>query len=226
MSNNPYARTIQIVGAEKFEKIKDKRIIIFGVGGVGGQALESLIRAGFANFTIVDNDVVEVTNINRQLVSTMEVIGQPKVDVAKKRMLEINPNCKIEAHFAILSAENIDDYNLEEYDYIVDAIDSFDDKMALIIFALKNNLPIISAMGAGNRLDPTKVYVTNIEKTSGCPLAKKIRYTLRKENLKGLTVVTSSENPLPNEGVRPGSSSFVPPAYGLTIASYIFRKCN
>lgn len=224
MKQERYTRTIQIVGEESFAKLNDIRIIIFGVGGVGGQALEALVRAGFSYFTIVDRDVVEVSNLNRQLISTTSVIGESKVEVAKKRMLDINPKCTINAVFAEVNGENIKEYKLEEYDFIVDAIDSFEDKMALIIYALKNGLPIISAMGAGNRLDPTAVFITDIEKTEGCPLAKKVRYVLRQEKLKGLKVVSSKELPLKNSGVKPGSSPFVPPAYGLAIASYIFKN--
>lgn len=224
MSNNRFARTIQIIGEESFNKVQDKSIIIFGVGGVGGQALEALVRAGFRKFTIVDCDIVDITNLNRQLISTTKNIGKQKVEVAKKRMLEINENIEINALFERINPQNIAKFELEIYDYIVDAIDSFNDKLSLIIYALKNNLPIISAMGAGNRIDPTKVYITNIEKTEGCPLAKKIRYELRQEKLKGLMVVTSKELPLKNNGDRPGSSSFVPPAYGLAIASYILKN--
>lgn len=224
MANNMFIRTIQIVGEENFNKLQDKSIIIFGVGGVGGQALEALVRAGFLKFTIVDHDVVEETNLNRQLIATQDVISKPKVEVAKKRMLQINSNVVINTVFGPINAQNIDKFNLDAYDFIVDAIDSFDDKLALITYSLKKNLPIISAMGAGNRLDPTKVFVTTIEKTEGCPLAKKIRYALRQEKLKGLIVVTSKELPLRNNGKRPGSSSFVPPAYGLAIASYIFKN--
>lgn len=224
MANNMFIRTIQIVGEENFNKLQDKSIIIFGVGGVGGQALEALVRAGFLKFTIVDHDVVEETNLNRQLIATQDVISKPKVEVAKKRMLQINSNVVINTVFGPINAQNIDKFNLDAYDFIVDAIDSFDDKLALITYSLKKNLPIISAMGAGNRLDPTKVFVTTIEKTEGCPLARKIRYALRQEKLKGLIVVTSKELPLRNNGKRPGSSSFVPPAYGLAIASYIFKN--
>ncbi|MFA5485590.1 MAG: tRNA threonylcarbamoyladenosine dehydratase [Bacilli bacterium] len=224
MANNMFIRTIQIVGEENFNKLQDKSIIIFGVGGVGGQALEALVRAGFLKFTIVDHDVVEETNLNRQLIATQDVISKPKVEVAKNRMLQINSNVVINTVFGPINAQNIDKFNLDAYDFIVDAIDSFDDKLALITYSLKKNLPIISAMGAGNRLDPTKVFVTTIEKTEGCPLAKKIRYALRQEKLKGLIVVTSKELPLRNNGKRPGSSSFVPPAYGLAIASYIFKN--
>ncbi|OQC10527.1 MAG: tRNA threonylcarbamoyladenosine dehydratase [Tenericutes bacterium ADurb.Bin087] len=224
MENEKYTRLLQIISEEELTTIQGKRIIVFGLGGVGGHALEALVRSGFKRFTIVDNDVVETSNLNRQLLATTKTIGVPKVKAAKERMLEIEPSCHINAIFARVSPENIAEFNLELYDFIVDAIDSFEDKMALITYALKHKLPIISAMGAGNRIDPTRVMITKIEKTEGCPLAKKVRYRLRQEKLKGLMVVTSKELPLPNFGNRPGSSAFVPSAFGLAIASYIFRN--
>jgi len=224
MEKERFGRLLQIVSVEDLAKVESKRIIIFGLGGVGGSALEALVRAGFKHFTIVDNDVIEITNLNRQLLATTKTIGVPKIKVAKDRMLEINPNCKINVVFAQVHSKNIEDFNLESFDYIVDAIDSFEDKMALIVYAVKNKLPIISAMGAGNRFDPTKVIVTKIEKTEGCPLAKKVRYHLRQEKLKGLMVVTSLELPVTSIGNKLGSSSFVPPAFGLAMASYIFRN--
>lgn len=224
MENEKYKRLLQIISEEDLIKIQNKRIIIFGLGGVGGNALEALVRSGFRRFTIVDNDVVDITNLNRQLIATTKTIGMPKVKAAKKRMLEIEPNCNINAVFEAVTPQNVANFNLELYDYIVDAIDSFEDKMALIIYALKHNLPIISAMGAGNKINPTKVIITKIEKTEGCPLAKKVRYRLRQEKLKGLMVVTSKELPLTNAGNKPGSSAFVPPAFGLAMASYILRN--
>ncbi len=222
MDNKRYSRTIQIVGANNFKKLQNIKIIVFGVGGVGGQALESLVRAGFLYITIVDRDVVEVSNLNRQLIATTQNIGKPKVEVARRRIHEINPECHINTEYAEINPENINEFNLEAYDYIVDAIDSFGPKMALIKYCLSRNLHIISAMGAGNRLDPTQMIVTDISKTNGCPLSKKVRYELRKEKLSGLMVVTSKELPLVNDGIKPGSSPFVPPASGLAIASYIF----
>lgn len=224
MSNIRYSRTVQIVGEDNLFKLKDKKIIIFGVGGVGGQALESLVRSGFCHFTLVDKDVVEESNLNRQIIAVHNNLGEPKVIAAQKRVKTIDPYCIIQPRFAAVNAQNIDSFELNKYDFIIDAIDSFDDKIALIKYALRHNLPFISAMGAGNRLDPTKVIITKIEKTSGCPIAKKVRYELRQEKLKNLMVVTSSELPLPNFGIKPGSSAFVPAAYGLAIASYIFTN--
>lgn len=224
MNERRYERITQIVDKEDFYKVTKSRIIIFGVGGVGGQALESLVRSGFRNITIVDRDVIDESNLNRQLIATSKNIGQSKVEIAKARMLEIDPICTIETHFTAVNAENINEFELEKYDFIVDSIDDFYAKTALIKYAIVNKLPIISSMGAGNRFDPTKVFITDINKTSGDPLAKKVRLELRKAKLKGLTVVTSSELPAPNNGKKPGSTSFVPPASGLAIASYIFKK--
>lgn len=222
MALKRYARTLQIVNKDDFIKVGQSRIIIFGVGGVGGQALESLVRAGFKHITIVDRDVVEETNLNRQLIATVKTLGKPKVMVAKERMLEIDPEVTINTQFVEITEENITSFTLESYDFVVDAIDSFCAKMALIKYCLSNNIPLISAMGAGNRLDPTKIVISDIFKTSGDPLAKKIRAELRKANLKGLTVVSSAELPHENIGQKPGSSPFVPAASGLAIASYIF----
>lgn len=222
--NYKFSRTAQLVGEENINKLSNYKIIIFGVGGVGGQALESLVRAGFTSFFIVDNDVVEASNINRQIIASTSVLGKPKVEVAKNMMVDINPDVEIETYFGAVNEQNINQFNLANYDFIIDAIDSFDDKIALIVYCLEKELPLISSMGAGNRFDPSLVRVTKIEKTAGCPLAKKVRYELRKRELKGLTVVTSSELPNTNNGIKPGSTPFVPPVFGITIARYIFTK--
>lgn len=225
MKTNHFSRLIQLIGEDNLRKIQSKKIIVFGVGGVGGQAAEALVRTGIEHITIVDYDVVEETNLNRQLIATLDVIGKPKVEVLKKRLLSINGDVEVNTFCYEVTETNIESFNLEQYDFVVDAIDSVRTKIALIHFALKHNIRIISAMGAGNRIDPTKVRITDIEKTNGCPLAKTIRINLRKNNLKGLKVVTSEELPLPNYGHKPGSTAFVPPAYGLAIASYIFSEC-
>ena len=222
MDTNWQKRTLQIISEDDLAKIVQTRIIIFGIGGVGGQALESLVRAGFTHISIVDFDVVDVTNINRQVLATVPVIGIPKVEVAKKRMEEINPEVLIDAQIVEVTPQNISEFKLETYDYIIDAIDSFKAKMALIKYALTHNIKIISAMGAGNRLDPTKLEIVDIFKTSGDPLARKVRAELRIEKLDGLLDVTSKELPHHNSGARPGSSPFVPAAAGLALASYIF----
>lgn len=224
MRMEPFNRLIQLIGQEKFIKLQKLQVIVFGVGGVGGQVVESLVRSGFINITVVDHDVIEATNLNRQVIATLDAVGLPKVEVLKKRMLLINPCVKINTLLMEVTQTNAETFNLEKYDYIVDAIDSMQSKLSLINYSLKRKQPIISAMGAGNRIDPTKVKIMDIEKTVGCPLAKIVRVSLRKNKLSGLKVVASEELPLDNNGGKPGSSAFVPPAFGLAIASYIFSE--
>lgn len=224
MSSLKFSRMLQLINEEEFSAITKAKIIIFGIGGVGGTALEALVRSGFKHLTIVDRDVFELSNLNRQLFATKETIGKPKVYAAKERLLLINEDANITALHQELNEENISDFKLEQYDYIIDAIDSLSPKLALITYALKNKLKIISTTGAGNRFDPTKISVTTIEKTSGCPLAKKIKLHLSNERLGGLKVVTSSELPHSNKGAKPGSTSFVPPAFGLALASFVFQE--
>lgn len=223
-NHEKFQRTIQIVGLEKFNKVQDKKLIIFGVGGVGGQALESLVRTGFTNITIVDYDNVELSNFNRQLIATEESLSKPKVQVAAERMLNINKDAKITTLNKQLTNKNIDEFNLHDYDFIIDAIDEFAPKMQLITYALHKRLPIISSMGAGNRLDPTLVRIDVIENTFGCPIARKIRAELKKEMLYRLNVVFSVEYPSKSKSDVPGSSSFVPPAFGLAISSFVFKQ--
>ncbi|HZJ89318.1 MAG TPA: ThiF family adenylyltransferase [Bacilli bacterium] len=219
-----FKRTIQIVGLENFLKLQSKKLIVFGVGGVGGQAVESLVRAGFVNITIVDYDKIETSNFNRQLLATESELAKIKVEVAKRRMLEINKEAKITALNKQLTKDNISKFNLHEFDYIIDAIDEYSSKIALITYALRNKLKIISSMGAGNRLDPTKVKISKVENTFACPIAKKIRLDLKKLKLNNLNVVFSEEYALENKYKVPGSSSFVPPAFGLAIASFVFKQ--
>ncbi len=222
--NTKFSRTRQIVGPAYLEKIQNTKLIIFGVGGVGGQALESLVRAGFMKITIVDFDDVEITNFNRQLLATNITLGKNKVIAAIERCQSINENVEINTITTRLSPGNIDDFRLEQYSYVIDAIDDFNAKMALIRHCLVNKINIISSMGAGNRLDPTKVRIGKIEQTFACPLAKKIRAELRKLKLTKLNVAYSEEYPQVNKSSKPGSSPFVPPAFGLAIASFVFEQ--
>lgn len=222
--NTKFSRTKQIIGAAYLEKIENTKLIIFGVGGVGGQALESLVRAGFTKITIVDYDNVEITNFNRQLLATNSSLGESKVKAALKRCQDINEEVKINTVNARLTGETINEFKLNEYDYVIDAIDDFSAKIALIRHCLVNKINIISSMGAGNRLDPTNVRVGKIEQTFACPLAKKIRTELRKSMLTKLNVVYSEEYPRENKSSKPGSSPFVPPAFGLAIASFVFEQ--
>lgn len=224
MANKLTQRFEMLVGQDSIHVLRDKRVIVFGVGGVGGQAAESLVRSGIGHITIVDRDIVDETNINRQVVALVSAIGKVKVDVLKLRLLDINPLLDINAIKGELTRETLGNFDLNTYDFIVDAIDSVKDKIALVEYCYHQNLPLISSMGAGNRLDPTAVYITDIFKTSYDPLAKVIRAHLRKNNIEKLCVVTSEEAPKKTSGKTPSSSPFVPPAFGLAIASYVTRK--
>ena len=229
---NAYSRSQLILGDEAIDKLIAANVIVFGVGGVGSYCIEALVRGGLGNITIVDHDRVSITNINRQLIATYSTIGQYKVDVMKKRILEINPNCNVKVYktFYGLHDEAID---LSQYTYIVDAIDTISAKLLLIEQARDKNIPIISAMGAGNKLDPTQFEVSDIFSTSMCPLAKTMRNELRKRAIKSLKVVYSKEKPIkPSQSDEasltrkrqvPGSVSFVPPVAGLIIAGEVIK---
>lgn len=223
-----FSRTEILIGKENIEKLKKSKVAIFGIGGVGSYVVEALARAGVSNFVLVDNDRVCITNINRQLIALQDTIGRLKVDVAKDRILAINKNAKVETYNTFFDYEN--SYMLDNtIDYIVDAIDSVSSKIDLILKAKELNIPIISCMGTGNKLDPTKFEVSDIYKTSVCPLAKIIRKRLKQENIKKLKVVYSKEEPKKSEdmlenGKRVNSSiSFVPSVAGLIIASEVVK---
>jgi tRNA A37 threonylcarbamoyladenosine dehydratase len=224
MESNRLTRMKMLVQEEGLAKIQNLRVIVFGVGGVGGQAVESLVRAGIGHITIVDRDVVEISNTNRQIIATNSSIGKAKVEVLKDRLLDINPTLSVLALKKEINAENIEEFCLRDYDYVIDAIDSIRCKIALILYCLQNDIKIVSSMGAGNRLDPTQVRVIDVFKTSYDPLAKMIRSTLRKNKLKKLMVVTSLEQPFKTPTKTPSSSPFVPPAFGLAIASYVIKQ--
>ena len=243
---NQFSRTELLIGKEGIEKLQNAKVAVFGIGGVGSFVVEGLVRAGVGNFVLVDDDKVCLTNLNRQIIATRKTIGKPKVEVAKKRILEINPNSNIETYqefFMPDSKEILDD----TIDYIVDAVDTVTAKIELVIRANKLNIPIISAMGTGNKLDPTKFEVTDIYKTSVCPLAKVMRKELRSRNIKKLKVVYSKEEPIKlNKALEascktgcicppgttrkctaknqvPGSISFVPSVAGLIIAGEVIK---
>lgn len=210
-----------LIGEQGLEILHTKRVIVFGVGGVGGQAAESLVRAGIGHLTFVDRDIIDTTNINRQVIALHSNVGQTKVDALAARLVDINPNLSITTVFGEINATTLDDFNLLSYDFVVDAIDSINDKITLIEFCDQHQLNLISSMGAGNRLDPTKVYVTDVFKTTDDPLAKVVRGLLREKAISKLTVVASKESPIKTNTRTPGSSPFVPPAFGLAIASFI-----
>lgn len=220
--NNWLDRTERLIGTEKLNILKKSTIAIFGIGGVGSYVLEALARSGIENLIIIDKDIVDITNINRQLIATHSSIGQSKTSVAKKRLLDINPNCNVIAIKEFVNKENIvnilNKYNI---DYIVDAIDTVSSKLSIIQYANDNNIKIISCMGTGNKLDATKFEITDINKTSVCPLSKVIRKELRKLNIPKLKVIYSKEEPKKINSNTPASISFVPSVAGLLIAGEV-----
>lgn len=219
-----YDRTEILIGKENIEKLTNSHIAVFGVGGVGSYAVEAIVRAGIGEITIIDADNVDETNINRQLLATTEVVGHAKVDVLEKRILSINPNIKIHKICDFYKSENREKFFEREYDYIVDAIDSISSKIDLIKYCYDNNIKIISSMGTANKLEPLKLKVADINKTSVCPLAKIIRKKAKELGIEKLKVVYSEELPLKNENTAAlGSISFVPSVAGLIIASEIVR---
>lgn len=226
-------RTEMLLGEGTLKTLATKKVILFGIGGVGGHAAEALARSGVSSITIVDHDVVSLSNINRQAVATMKTIGRSKVSVMTERIMEINPECKVVPMDCFMLPDNIQMFHLNEYDYILDAIDTVSSKIQLAMIAEQENIPIISAMGAGNKLDPTRFEVTDIYKTSVCPLCKVMRRELKNRGVKHLEVVFSTEEPVtpaPMELVKensrpaPGSCAFVPSVVGLIMAGVVVKK--
>ena len=219
-----FERTLKIIDKPLLEKIQSQNILLVGVGGVGGFALESLVRLGFQNITIVDADTIEESNLNRQIISTTDNIGKYKTEIAKKRALSINTNANITTFNIFLNQENIDNVFNQKYDYIIDACDTVTTKYLLIKKALDTNTKIISSMGTGNRLDPSKVTITKLKKTYNDPLAKAMREILRKNNVTlNIPVVWSSEVPIKVKQKAPGSIVLVPAAAGLQIGFFILE---
>jgi len=223
-----FSRTQILIGKDGIEKLKNSKVAIFGIGGVGSYVVEALARAGVGNFILVDNDEVSISNLNRQIIATTKTIGMPKVEVAKQRILEINPEAKVETYkeFFMPKTEGIID---ESISYIVDAIDTVTAKIELVLRAQKLNIPIISSMGTGNKIDATRFEVTDIYKTSVCPLAKVMRKELKQRGIKKLKVVYSKEEPIKLEKDEtskkqvPGSVSYVPSVAGLIIAGEVVK---
>ena len=231
MENNFTTRTSFLVGDDGIKKLNNSNIIVFGVGGVGSFTVEALARAGVGNITIVDFDDVDITNINRQIPALHSTVGRYKVDVMEERILDINPNINIKKIRSLYNKDTSDEILTERYDYVVDAIDMVSSKIHLIETCEKKGLKIISSMGMGNKLDPTKIVVTDIHKTSTCPLAKVMRKELRDRGINKLKVVYSTEQPIElkkkvmnGRKVTPGSVSFVPSVGGLIIASVIVNE--
>ena len=228
-----FSRIEKLIGDSSMEKLANSRVAVFGVGGVGGHAFEALVRSGVGEIDIIDGDVVSESNLNRQIISLRDNIGRPKVDVAEERAKRINPQIRINKYNLFYLPEKREEasFQFEKYDFIVDAIDTVSAKIDIISNANKLGIPIISAMGCGNRLDPTKLVVTDIYKTYNDPLSKIIRKKLKENGVKKLTVVASTELPLTpiededaSEKRTPGSTAFVPGAAGLIMASHVIRK--
>lgn len=230
MKNNIYTRTELLIGREKLEILKKSKVIVFGIGGVGSFTVEALARCGVGKISMVDFDTIDITNVNRQIHAFKENVGLYKVDEMKKRVNSINKDIIVDTFKEKLEKENISKFNLEEYDYIVDAIDTITSKIFLAKYAFEKNIKIISAMGAGNKMDPTRLKVSDINKTTTCPLARVLRRELKKVGVKKLKVVYSDEKSvgekIENEQRRkssPSSISFMPSVMGLIIASEIVK---
>ena len=233
---NQFSRTELLFGKEAMERLAAARVAVFGIGGVGGHVVEALVRSGVGTVDLIDNDKVSLTNINRQIYATMKTLGQYKVDVAEERIREINPDAVVHTYKTFYMPDTADQFDFTKYDYVVDAIDTVTGKIELVMQANAAGTPIISSMGAGNKMDPTAFEVADIYKTSVCPLARILRYELRRRGIKHLKVVyskeppiTPTENPDVNEeagGMRrqvPGSNAFVPSVAGLIIAGKVLK---
>lgn len=220
-----FDRTVRLIGEEAQEKLRQSAVAVFGIGGVGSYAAEALCRAGIGRLTFVDADVVDITNVNRQLIATHSTVGRPKCEVMKERALDINPEAEITAMQLFYGPETAAQIDLTQFDYVVDAIDSVSSKLLLIEKAYECGTPIISCMGAGNKLDPTRFEVADIYSTKVCPLARVMRQNLKKRGIPRLKVVYSQEEPItPAADPRlPASISFVPSAAGLALAGAVIR---
>lgn len=206
------------------EKLKNTHILLFGLGGVGSYVLEMLARSFVGHITIVDNDIVQASNINRQLVAYQSTIGLDKVEVAKMRILDINPNCEVITHKMFVLPENLSFFEFSKYDYIIDAIDTVSAKIAIIEKAKQEDVKIISSMGTGNKFHPELLKIMDLSKTTVCPLARVMRYELRKRNINHVTVLSSTEEPVKTKSNTPGSIAYVPSAAGILIASYVLNQ--
>ena len=244
---NQFSRTELLIGKEAMEKLSKSRVAIFGIGGVGGYVCEALVRSGIGAFDLIDDDKVCLTNLNRQIIATRKTVGKYKTEVMKERMLEINPNVDVRIHNCFFLPENADEFPFDEYDYIIDAVDTVTAKISIIMKANELGIPVISSMGAGNKLDPTAFRDADIYKTRECPLAKVMRRELKKRGVKKLKVVYSEEQPTrPIEDMSiscrtncicppgaehkcterrdiPGSVAFVPSVVGLIIAGEVIK---
>lgn len=230
-----FSRTELLIGADGMDRLKNAKVAVFGIGGVGGYVCEMLVRSGIYNISLFDSDTISTTNRNRQIIALESTTGKPKVEVMRDRILDINPDAKVTINNVFYTPENADDYPISEYDYIADCIDTVSSKIELIVRAKQAGVKIISAMGAGNKLDPTRFEVADIYKTSVCPLARTMRYELRKRGIKSLKTVYSKEEPrkplgnIDDESFGrhiPASVAFAPTAMGIVMASEIIRELS
>lgn len=247
---NQFSRTQLMLGQEGMDRLQNARVAVFGIGGVGGHTVEALARSGVGKFDLIDDDKVCLTNINRQLIATRKTVGKYKVDVMKERILEINPKAEVTTHQCFFLADTVDQFDFTSYTYVVDAVDTVSAKIELVLQCQAHNVPIISSMGAGNKLDPTRFEVADIYKTSVCPLAKVMRKELKTRGVKKLKVVYSQEaarKPVEDMAIScrancicpagterkctdkrqiPGSNAFVPPVVGLIIAGEVIKDIS
>ena len=223
MSEDQYTRTRMLLGSEEVDRLQNASVLLFGVGGVGGFTCEALARAGVGRIHIVDKDVVDITNINRQIIATHDTVGRPKVEVMKERILSINPAAVVEATECFYLPDRAAEFDFGAYDYVIDAIDNVSAKLSIICEAKAAGTPVISSMGTGNKLDPTRFEIADIHKTSVCPLAKVIRKGLKDRGIKDVKVLYSRGEPV-RTGLRtPASVSFVPSVAGLIIAGEVIK---
>ena len=231
---NQFSRTELLLGAPAMAALAKARVAVFGIGGVGGHVCEALARSGVGAFDLVDDDRVSLTNLNRQIIATHSTVGQYKVDVMRARILDINPEADVRVHRRFFLPENADEFPFGEYDYVVDAVDTVSAKLALILKARAFGVPVISAMGAGNKLDPTRFRVADVHETEVCPLARVMRRECRKRGIEHLKVVYSDEPPVEplasadeaapaGKRTVPGSTAFVPAVAGLILAGEVIR---
>lgn len=229
--NDMFSRTEMLLGTEAMATLKNSKVAVFGIGGVGGYVVEALSRAGVGRIDLIDNDCVSESNINRQIIATTNTVGMMKTEVAKQRILDINPTVEVNTFNLFILPQNIDDFNFDGYSYVIDAIDTVSGKIAIIEKCNELNIPVISSMGTGNKLDPTQFEVTDIYKTSVCPLARVMRTELKKRGIKKLKVLYSQEQPVKPENPQtaengkaiPGSISFVPSVAGLIIGGEVIK---
>lgn len=230
MDKEKFIRTEMLLGETNLKKLNESKILVIGIGGVGGFVVEALVRAGVGSIDLIDHDVVSKSNLNRQIIANTNTIGKLKVVCMKERIESINEDCSVNAYDTFLTPDNIEKMDFSKYNYVIDAIDMISSKIAIIEKCIKENVPIISSMGTGNKLDPSKLKISDLSKTSICPLARVMRYELRKRGINHLKVCYSTEEPIKvtiTDDVTkkhiPGSISFVPSSAGLLIASEVVR---